>query len=167
MEAEGVSAVDADVLCVAVACPQESDRMAGQNADGRVSDLVDEAVILEERMTAEACIFSESVPQGDLADSMAEQAAQVTDLLPERRAPRIRIAVGLEQQRVTALRADVFMMPIAPGQWLVGVSTKEARQGVPDMSQRFVFTQVTRAATASTVLIRRGAEYMVVDMMSK
>jgi len=117
-------------------------------------------------VTAEAGVFLEAVARRDVARAVAEQAAEVAHLLLERRRRRIRIVLRLEQQRVPALRADVFMTAVAIGELLVVVLAEEARQRVTDARDRSILGQVAGAASAPPIGTRRLLEDVVVDVMA-
>lgn len=77
-------------------------------------------------MPAKARILVEAVAGGNVTGMMPEQSAQVAHLLFERRRRRIRIALGVEQQRVAALCAHVFVAAVAIGELLVSVLAEKA-----------------------------------------
>jgi hypothetical protein len=122
--------------------------------------------LFQERMTAEAGILLEPVASRDMLDAMAEEAAQVTHLLLERRGVRVRIVPFGKQQRMAALHAHVFMTAVAIGQLLVVMLAEKARQRVPHPRDRAVFCQVAGAAPAPPVSVCRRLEDLVVDVMS-
>ena len=117
-------------------------------------------------MPAEARIFLEAVAGRDVAHAMAEQAAKVANLLLERRPRGIRILVRVEQQRMPALRANVFMASIAIGQLLVVVLAEEARQRVPHARQRTIFRKILGSAAAPPLHPVGLLEDVVIDVMS-
>jgi hypothetical protein len=86
--------------------------------------------VLQKRMAAEARVLLESVARRHVTNAVAEQTAEVAHLFLERRRRRIRIALRIEQQRMSALGADVFVTAVAIGELFVVVLAKEARQGV-------------------------------------
>jgi hypothetical protein len=117
-------------------------------------------------VTAEAGVFLEAVARRDVARAVAEQAAEVAHLLLERRRRRIRIVLRLEQQRMPALRADVFMTAVAIGELLVVVLAEEARQRVTHAGDRSIFGQVFGAAAAPPRPPLGLLEDVVVDVMA-
>jgi hypothetical protein len=94
-----------------------------------------------------------------------EQAAQVSHLFLEGRRGCIRIALRIEQQRMAALRADVFVAAVAIGELLVMVFAEKTRQRVTHVRQRSVFSKIVGAAAAFPSA-RRLLEDVVVDVMS-
>jgi hypothetical protein len=131
-----------------------------------MADLAPHLRLLQERMPAEAGVLLESVTGRDVARAMAEQPAQVAHLLLERRRRRIRIVLGVEDQRVPALCADVLVTPVSIGKRLVVVLAKEARQRVTNARQRPVLRQVFGSAPAPPDAAARLFEDMVVDVMA-
>jgi len=120
-----------------------------------------------ERMaTVNAGVLLEAVARRDVADAVAEEAAEVAHFLLERRRRRIRIVLGVEQQRMPALRADVFMTAVAIGELLVVVLAEEARQRVTHARDRSVFGQVFGSAAASPRRPLGLFEDVVVDVMT-
>ena len=83
-------------------------------------------------MTAVTGVSVEPVARGDRRDPMAEQAAEIPDLLLELRLVTIGVVSVAEDQRVTALDADVFARAVTIGERLVLVMAQEARERVPD-----------------------------------
>jgi hypothetical protein len=129
-------------------------------------DLAPHLRLLEEGVTAEAGVLLESVAHRDVARTVAEEAAQVAHLLLERRRRRIRIVLRLEQQRMPALRAHVFVTAVAIGELLVVVLAEEARQRVTHASDRSVFRQVLESAAASPRRSLDLLEDVIVDVMA-
>jgi hypothetical protein len=117
-------------------------------------------------VTAEAGVFLEAVACRDVARAMAEQAAEVAHLLLERRRRCIRIVLRLEQQRMPALCAHVFVTAVAIGELLVVVLAEEAGQRVTDPRDRAVLGQVFGAAPASASRPLGLLEDVVVDVMA-
>ena len=72
----------------------------------------------------------------------------------------------VEQQRVTALLADVLVATMAIGQLLVVVLAEEARQRVPHARDRAVFSQVFGSAPAPPAVAAGLLESVVVDVMA-
>ena len=77
-------------------------------------------------MPAKARELLVAITGGDVTNAMAKQPAEIAHFLLERRGRAIRIVVGVEQQRMSALRADVFMAPVAVGELLVVMLTEKA-----------------------------------------
>jgi hypothetical protein len=117
-------------------------------------------------MSAEARVLLEPVARCDVADAVAEQPAQVAHFLLEGRRRRVRIVLGVEEQRMPALRAHVFMTAVAIGQLLVVVLAEETRQRMPHARDRSIFRQVFGAAPAPPVAAARLLEDVVVDVMA-
>jgi hypothetical protein len=63
-----------------------------------------------------------------VTDAVAEQPAEVAHLFLEGWRRRIRIVLGVEEQRMPALRADIFVTAVAIGEFLVVVVAEETRQ---------------------------------------
>lgn len=95
-----------------------------------------------------------------------EQPAQVTHFLPEGGGRGIWIVLGVEQQRVAAPGAHVFVAAVAVGEFLVVVLAEEARQRMPHPGDRAVFGQVVTAAPAPPVAAIRALEGVIVDVMA-
>jgi hypothetical protein len=72
----------------------------------------------------------------------------------------------VEEQRMPALRADIFVTAVAIGELLVVVLAKEARQRVPNARERSIFRQVFGAAPAPPVVAARLLEDVIVDVMA-
>ena len=117
-------------------------------------------------MAAETGVLLQPVPRGDMFRAMAEQPAEVADFFPEGGGRGIRVMRRLEQQRMTAFRAYVFVAPVAIGQFLVGVLAEKARECMPHARHREVFAQVVGAASAPPMAGAGLPEHVVVDVMS-
>ena len=98
--------------------------------------------------------------------AMAEQPTEVADFLLEGGGRGVGIMGHLEQQRMPALGADVFVAPVAIGEFFVGVFAEKARERVPHPRDREVFAQVIGAASASPVTGAGLLEHVVVDVVS-
>lgn len=83
---------------------------------------------------------------------MAKQPAQVADFLPEGGGRGVGIMLLFKEQRVAALRADVFVAPVPVGQLFVVMLAEKARQCVPHSGDRKVFAQVISAASAPPMI---------------
>jgi hypothetical protein len=112
-----------------------------------------------------ARVFLVAVARRHAANAVAEQAAEVTHLLFERRRCCVGIVLGVEQQRVAALGAHVFVAAVAIGELLVAVLAEEARQRVPDPRDRAVLGEVFGAAATPAIVAARPLERVVVDVM--
>ncbi len=97
---------------------------------------------------------------------MAKQPAQVADLLPKGGGRGVGIMLLLKEQRVAALRADVFVTPIAVGELLVVVLAEEARQRMAHSRDGKVFAQVIGPTSAAPMIGIGLLEHVVVDMVS-
>jgi hypothetical protein len=117
-------------------------------------------------VSAKTGVLLEAVARGDVADAVTEQAAEVAHLFLERRRRRVRIALRIEQQRMPALRADVFMTAVAIGELFVIVPAEEARQCVTNASGGPIFLEVFGSAPASPRVTVRCFENVVVDVMA-
>jgi hypothetical protein len=117
-------------------------------------------------MTAEAGVLLESVAHRDVSRAVTEETAEVAHLLLERRQRPIRVVLGVEQQRMPTLSADVFMTAVAIGELLVIVLAEEARQRVTHARDRSVFRQVFGSAAASPRRSFGLLEDVVVDVMA-
>lgn len=84
------------------------------------------ARLLEKRMPAEARVLLEPLARCHVAHAVAEDAAEVPHLFPESRGGRVGIVVGVKQQRMPALRADVFVTAVPVGQLFVVMPAEEA-----------------------------------------
>jgi hypothetical protein len=131
-----------------------------------MTDLAPHLRLFQERVTAEARVLLESVACRDVARAMAEQAAEVAHLLLERRRRRIRIVLRFEQQRMPALRADVFVAAVAIGKLLVVVLAEEARQRVTHTRDRSILRQVFGSAAAPSRRHLGLLENVVVDVVA-
>ena len=118
-------------------------------------------------MAAEARVFLEPVARRDEAGPMPEQPAQVAHLFLEGRRRRVRIVLRIKQQRMPALRADVFVTAVASGELLVIVLAEKTRQGVPDVRQRAILGEVVRAASAFPAAAFCLFENVVVHVMTE
>jgi hypothetical protein len=117
-------------------------------------------------VTAEAGVFLEPVARRDVPRAVAEQAAQVTNLFLEGRRRRVRIVFGLEQQRMAALRADVFVAAVAIRELLVIVLAEKARQRVPHARDRAILRQIRSATPAVAAFAGGLLEHVVIDVMA-
>ena len=160
-----MATVNADVLGEAAAMGQEVNEVARNDADCGMPDLAPHLRLLQKRMAAEAGVLLESVARRDVARAMAEQAAEIPHFLLERRRRRIRILFSVEQQRMPALRADVFVTTVAIGELLVIVLAEEARQRMPHARERLVFSQILGAAAAPPRRPLGLLEDVIVDVM--
>jgi hypothetical protein len=131
-----------------------------------MADLSGDGCLLQKRVAAEARVLFEPVARRDVADAMPEETAQVTHLLLERRRRRIRIVLGVEQQWMAALRADVFVTAVAIGELLVVVLAEKTRQRVANTRDRSIFSQVFGSAPAPPVVAARLLEDVVVNVMT-
>lgn len=117
-------------------------------------------------MTAEARVLLEPVACRDVSCAVPEHTAQVAHLLLERRRRRVWVLPGVEEERMPALRAHVFMTAVAIGELLVVVLAQETRQRVTHARDRSIFRQVSGAAPAPPVVAARLLEDVVVDVMA-
>ena len=83
---------------------------------------------------------------------MAKQPAQVADLLPEGGGRGVGIMLLFKEQRVAALRADVFVAPVAIGELLVVMLAEKARQRVAHARDGQVFAQVISPASTPPMI---------------
>ena len=118
-------------------------------------------------MAAEARVFLEAVARRNEAGAVAKQPAQVAHLFLEGLRRRVRIVVGVEQQRVPALRADVFVTAIPIGELFIIVLAEKTRQRVPHVRQRAIFSKVIGAAPAFAAGPFCLLENVVVDVMAE
>jgi len=140
--------------------------MSCRHADRRMPDHAQAAFLSEKCVAASARILNEPVAFGDGDDAVAEQATQIPHLLAEQQRVRVPVAVGREQQRVTALDADVLVIAVARRETFVGVMAEEARQRVTDPCRGSVGAEVDLAATARPLLASaEAAEVVVVDVV--
>jgi hypothetical protein len=122
--------------------------------------------VLQEGVTAKARVLFESVASRDVTDAVAEEPAEVAHLLLEVRRRRVRVALGVEEQRMPALAADVFVTAVAIGELLVIVLPEETRQRMPDVRDRSILSQVFGSTPASPAVPARQLEDVVVDVMA-
>jgi hypothetical protein len=165
---ERMPTINAHVLREPGAAGQEVDKVPRRHADRGMANCLhfSSACALEERMPAETRILLESVARRDVTRTVSEHAAQVTHFFLERRRRRVRIVLGLEQQRMAALRADVFVAAVAIGELLVVVLAEEARQRMPHARERSILGQIIRATAAVAAFAVRLLEGVVVDVMA-
>ena len=114
-----------------------------------MADLPPHLNVHEECVAAEARVFLEPVARRDVTDAVAEQPAEVAHLFLEGWRRRIRIVFGVEEQRMPALRADIFVTAVAIGEFLVVVLAEKTRQGVTNSCDRSIFGKVLGPATAA------------------
>ena len=100
-----------------------------------------------------------------MTDAVTEQTAEIAHLFLERWRRRIRIVPGIEQQRMPALRAHVFVAAVAIGQLLVIVLAEKTRQCVAHPCHRPILGQVVSAAAAPPAVPAGVFEDVVVDVM--
>jgi hypothetical protein len=170
-KAERVSTVLTDVLGKPAAFGQEVDVVACDHADRSVANLPQAGprtllYLFQKRVTAEAGVLLEAVAGCDVTDPVAEETAEVAHLLLEGRRRRVRIALGVEEQRMAALGADVFVTAVPIGELLVIVLAEEARQCVTNARDGTTFSEVFGSAPAAPGVAIRLLEDMVVDVMT-
>src|SRR5688572_12047513 len=98
-----MTAVAAHVFRVPPSRGNVSNVVARGHANHRMTDDARRRVVLQERMAAVAGIFDETVSRRHTVDVMAEQSAEVTNLLPELAGGRVGIGICREHKRVSAL----------------------------------------------------------------
>jgi hypothetical protein len=178
-------AVFTDVLGKPAPPCQEVNVMAGHDTNGWVADLlqirrtrrfVATAVWVSRRafrlvdrfqegMPTMTRVLLETVTGRDVTNAMAKETAQIPNLLLEPRRGAIRVVCGIEQQRMPALRADIFVTAVPIGELFVIVLAEEARQGVPDPCRRPILSQVIGSTPAPPVVAPCLLEDMVIDVM--
>jgi hypothetical protein len=101
-----------------------------------------------------------------MMDAMAEQVAQVANLLPECVPIGVRILIDSEKQRVAALTANVLVVSCPFGDPDVVVTQQKTRNC---MRHTCFFVVFEKLHTASAMLSRTAvhAECVVVDSMSE
>src|SRR5262245_41276898 len=121
---------------------------------------------LQEAVAAEARILFQSIASRHVTDSVAEEPAEIPDLFLEVRSRGVGIALGVEQQRMPALRADIFVTAVAIDELFVVVLAEKARQRVTNAGNRSVFSEVLGTATAMPSLPIRVLEDVIVNVMA-
>jgi len=101
-----------------------------------------------------------------VTDLVTEEPAEVTHLLLESWRRRVRIARGVEEQRMPALRADVLVTAVAIGEFLVVVLAEKTRQGVTNVCDGAILGEVLGPTTAAPPFSSRLLEDVVVDVMT-
>ena len=125
--------IDADIFRISPSGGQEVDEVARNHASRGMPDhairrsVLREGGQLQEGVAAEAGIFLVTIPGRHVPGAMAKQPAQVADLLPEGGGRGVGIVLLLKEQRVAALRADVFVAPVAVGELLLVMLAEKAR----------------------------------------
>jgi len=114
-----------------------------------MADLPPELNVLEEGVPAEARVLFKSVARGHVTNAVTEQAARVSHRLLEVRRRGVRIARGVEEQRMPALRADVLVTAVAIGEFLVVVLAEKTRQGVTNVCDGAILGEVLGPTTAA------------------
>jgi hypothetical protein len=173
-ETERVPTIRTDIFGKAAAAGQELNEMARNHANCRMSDdlgiarrfAVGFVNLLQERVAAKARVLLEAISRGHVPHAMAEQPAEVTHLLLERRRCSIGIVFGIEQERVAALHAHVFMAAVTLGEFLVLMFAEETRQGVPHARDRSIFREIVCAAPAPPLRAGCRFEPAIVDVVS-
>jgi hypothetical protein len=130
-----------------------------------MADLPADGLLLEERMAAETGVFLIAVPRRDVLGAMPEKAAEVSHLLPEGGGGGVGIMRRLEQQRMSALHAHVFVAAVAISELLVLMRAEEAGECVPDSRGRQILAEVCRPAPAAP-MTGGMLEHVIVDVMS-
>src|SRR5262249_41966875 len=105
----------------------------------------------EEGVTAVTGVFGEAVADRDGRHAMAEQPAEIADLLLELRAFPVGIVAVAKDQRMAALDADVFTRAVTIGERLILVMAEEAGERVPDAGDAARAAQVRRSAAAGSI----------------
>src|SRR5688500_17931949 len=106
------------------------------------------------------------MPRRHVFGAMAKQPAQVADLLLEGGGRSVGIVRRLKEQRVAALRADVFVAPVAVGELLVVMLAEKARQRMADSRDGQVFAQVIGPTSALPMIGVGLPEHVVVDVVA-
>ena len=113
-----------------------------------------------------ASVLLKSFTRGDTVDAMSEQAAEIPHLFLEKPRRRIRVSGRGKKQWVSALNADVLVVPSRSAMRHLGVVAEEAGQRVTHARIRFVGSQVPITATAPPSCITRFTKHMVVYVMA-
>ena len=120
--------------------------------------------MLDKGVPAVASVLDSAGAPRDRMHRVAEQAAQVSDLLGEAVAGRVRVAAARKQQRVPAVDAGVFGVTMTLARPFVGVVAEEARQRVPDANDRAIVAQARHPASGAGPSFR--GENPVIDGVS-
>jgi hypothetical protein len=156
-----MAAVAAPVLVVAGTVLHEPDEVPGQDAHRGMPDAPEARGVQQEGVAAAARIFGESAATADYVDRVAGQAAKIAHPLGEGPGSGVRVRRALEQQRVAAADADVFVVAVSLGRALVRVVSEETRQRVADTRRTAVPAEKARiaahAAARLTLAAREGA----------
>jgi hypothetical protein len=110
--------------------------------------------------------FAIAMAIGNDMNIMAEEPAQVADLLVEEHRLAIRIFLCPKEQRMPALHADVFRMLIAFDEFLVCVVAEKARQRVPHVGERAVLVEIGRAASTAPLVPGFLEKPVIVDFVT-
>jgi hypothetical protein len=140
--------------------------MPAGDAHKRVSDDVQGAVRLQERVTAVTGVLGKPIPRRHEMNPMPEKAAQVADPFSKTFSGHIRIVDGLEEQRVSALHASVLVMPMPARHPHVCMLSEEARQRMAHARVGPVSPEVQRAAAADRQLSNPLTEEAVVHVVT-
>lgn len=111
------------VFAEAAARPDKRDPVPEEHAGERVTNDPAPLRLPDETVAAMARVFRSAVADGHRVNAMTEEAAQITDLLPEARQAAVRVGLAFEQQRVAAADARILGVPVATNDFLVGVMT--------------------------------------------
>jgi hypothetical protein len=120
--------------------------------------------LMYEAVAAVAGVFGASVALGNGVNAVAEQAAQVADLLGEAVALPVRIGVAPEQQWMPAADTGVFGVSVAAADHPIRVVTQEAGQCVADAHLPAVVAEHRRAAPGAAAAL--AGERLVVHRVS-
>ena len=118
-------------------------------------------------MAAVACIFCQSVPFGYGVNAMAEEPAQIPNLLMEGVLASVWRKLGLEEQRMPARLAHILTVAIAGTHPCIAMTKEEAREGMTHPCLRSVFLEKFRAAWAEPVCAPLARKDTIVDSMTE
>ncbi len=100
--------------------------MACEEANRRMLDKAALLFFFQKSVAASASVFRETVALRDAVDSVPEQIAQVTHLFMEGVSSGVNAFADLKQQRMPALLANKFDVPVARAQSFVIVAEEKA-----------------------------------------
>jgi hypothetical protein len=162
-----MAAVQAQVFRVTRSRRQEPDPMPRYDAAQRMFHQRDLRFRSQKRVTASARVFDETIPTGHARHVMTEYSAEVAHFLVEQRGAGVGIDLSGEQQRMTALNANVLVMIVAIDEVLIRVVSEKTRQRVSDARQGTIEAEVCGATSAAPPGgIRRFQKNVIVDVVA-
>jgi hypothetical protein len=139
--AERVATITATKLQLLSTPRQQSDAMTGHSAPQRMPHFSQPFRLKQKRMTAMTGVLRQTAAFRHFMNKVPEPAAAIPDKLAEALTSGVGRGFPLEQQRVTAIDANVFTMVRALACLRIRVAAQETRQIMPHVRRRPVIAK--------------------------